>query len=195
MQLQMQQHRLIKINQDLRHRMAVMETQGKALIQQKVELEAAAQAQQQNLVALQLEASQLRKEIQSLELERELAEIADTSLVTFGTSPPASALAAPSTLPRQESSVWAECSADHSFLADSFEQDEDLSFLLRSSSAQSLEKRSSDDEKSREMFLVRLLLFLGHWQKKKISIVFKNKFRVVHLLPVSHFKQEGHKIL
>lgn len=152
MQLQMQQHRLIKINQDLRHRMAVMEAQGKALIQQKVELEAAAQAQQQDLGALQLEASQLRKEIQSLELERELAKIVETSLVTSGTSPLASALAAPSTLSRQESSVWAE------FGADPFEQDEDLSFLARSSSPEGLEKRSSDDEKSREMFLVKLLL-------------------------------------
>lgn len=151
--LQMQQHRLIKINQDLRHRMAVMEAQSKALIRQKVELEAAAQAQQQDLGALQLEATRLRKEIQSLELERELTEIAETSLVTSGTSPLASALAAPSTLSRQESSVWAECGADRDFLANAFEQDEDLYFLPRSSSAGGLEKRSSDDEKSREIFL------------------------------------------
>lgn len=139
-----------------------MEAQSKALIQQKVELEAAAQAQQQDLGALQLEATRLRKEIQSLELERELTKIAETSLVTSGTSPLASALAAPSTLSRQESSVWAECGADRDFLANAFEQDEDLYFLPRSSSAGGLEKRSSDDEKSTEMFLVKLLLSLGH---------------------------------
>lgn len=155
-QLQMQQHRLIKINQDLRHRMAVMEAQGKSLIQQKVELEAAAQAQQQDLQALQLEAGHLRKEIQSLELERELAKIAETSLVTSGTSPLASALEVPSTLSRQESSVWAECGADHDFLADIIEQDEDFPFLPRSSIADVLDKRSSDDEESREIFLVKL---------------------------------------
>lgn len=140
-----------------------MEAQSKALIQQKVELEAAAQAQQQDLGALQLEATRLRKEIQSLELERELTKIAETSLVTSGTSPLASALAAPSsTLSRQESSVWAECGADRDFLANAFEQDEDLYFLPRSSSTWGLEKRSSDDEKSTEILLVKLLLSLGH---------------------------------
>lgn len=158
----MQQHRLIKINQDLRHRMAVVEAQGKALIQQKVELEAAAQAQQQDLGALLLEASRLRKEIQSLELERELTKIAEISLVTSGTSSLAPAPAVTSTLARQESSVWAECGVDRDFLANAFEQDEDLSFLPRSSSARGLEKRSSDGEKSREMFLVKLLLSIGH---------------------------------
>lgn len=141
-----------------------MEAQGKALIQQKVELEAAAQAQQQDLGALQLEASRLRKEIQSLELERELAKIVETSLVTSGTLPLASALAAPSTLSRQESSVWAECGAGHDFLADDFEQDEGLSFPLGSSSAGGLEKRSSEDKKSGEMFLVKPLLSLEHLQ-------------------------------
>uniref|UniRef100_A0A3Q3QQB1 RILP-like protein 1 n=1 Tax=Monopterus albus TaxID=43700 RepID=A0A3Q3QQB1_MONAL len=55
--LQMQQHRLMRINQDLRHRIGVMEAQGKGLIQQRAELEAAAQAQQQELRALQLEQS------------------------------------------------------------------------------------------------------------------------------------------
>lgn len=154
--LQMQQHRLIKINQDLRHRMAVVEDQAKALIQQKVELEAAAQAQQQDIGTLQLEATRLRKEIQSLELERELAEIAETPLVTSGTSPQDSApAAAPPTLSRQESSVWAEFTADHDFLASVFEQDEDLSLLPGLSSAGGLEKRSSDDEKSREIFWKR----------------------------------------
>lgn len=145
-QLQMQQHRLIKLNQDLRHRMALMEAQGKTLIQQKVELQAAAQAQQQDLQALQLEAGRLRKEIQSLELDQVLAKIAETTLVTSETS----AMEVPPTLSRQESSLWAECGAD------TVEQDEDICFLPRPS----IENRNSDDEKSREMFLVKLLLSL-----------------------------------
>lgn len=82
----MQQHRVIRINQDLRHRIGVMEAQGKALIQQKAELEAAAQAQQQELGALQLEVTRLRKELQGWELEREVTNIVDTSLTTSGMS-------------------------------------------------------------------------------------------------------------
>lgn len=84
----MQQHRVIRINQDLRHRIGVMEAQGKALIQQKAELEAAAQAQQQELGALQLEVTRLRKELQGWELEREVMNIVDTSLTTSGMSSP-----------------------------------------------------------------------------------------------------------
>lgn len=86
----MQQHRVIRINQDLRHRIGVMEAQGKALIQQKAELEAAAQAQQQELGALQLEVTRLRKELQGWELEREVTNIVDTSLTTSGMSSPTS---------------------------------------------------------------------------------------------------------
>lgn len=86
----MQQHRVIRINQDLRHRIGVMEAKGKALIQQKAELEAAAQAQQQELGALQLEVTRLRKELQGWELEREVTNIVDTSLTTSGMSSPTS---------------------------------------------------------------------------------------------------------
>uniref|UniRef100_A0A3Q3WVM5 RILP-like protein 1 n=1 Tax=Mola mola TaxID=94237 RepID=A0A3Q3WVM5_MOLML len=78
--LQMQQHRVIRINQDLRRRTGVMEAQGKALIQHKAELEAAAQAQQQELGALQQEVARLRKELQGWEIERELTNILETSL-------------------------------------------------------------------------------------------------------------------
>ncbi|KAF3850785.1 hypothetical protein F7725_012557, partial [Dissostichus mawsoni] len=53
--LQTQQHRLIRTNQDLRHRIGLREAQGKALIQQRAGLEAEAQARQQELGALQLE--------------------------------------------------------------------------------------------------------------------------------------------
>lgn len=85
----MQQHRLIKINQDLRHRMGVMEGQGKALIQQRAELEAAAQAQQQELEALQLEVTRLRKELRGWDL-REVTDIEETSLARSGMSSPPS---------------------------------------------------------------------------------------------------------
>ncbi|XP_035848670.1 RILP-like protein 1 isoform X3 [Sander lucioperca] len=88
--LQMQQHRLIRINQDLRHRIGVMEAQGKALIQQRAELEAAAQARQQELGALQLEVVRLRKELRGWELEREVTDIEETSLTRSGMSPPTS---------------------------------------------------------------------------------------------------------
>uniref|UniRef100_A0A3P9QBZ6 RILP-like protein 1 n=1 Tax=Poecilia reticulata TaxID=8081 RepID=A0A3P9QBZ6_POERE len=73
--LQLQQHRLIRINQDLLHRTGLMEAQGKTLIQQRAELEASAQAQQQEYAALQLEVRRLTKELQEKELERELVEI------------------------------------------------------------------------------------------------------------------------
>lgn len=131
-----------------------MEAQGKALIQQKAELEAASQAQQQELGALQLEATRLRREIQSLELEREVTNIVESSHIISGSSPLSSAVAAPSDLSRKESSVWAECGADPDFLASSFEQDDNLSFLARSSNGEDYERRSSDDEKLADMFLV-----------------------------------------
>lgn len=55
-----------------------METQGKALIQQRAELEAAAQARQQETGSLQLEVTRLTKELRELELEREVVEIKET---------------------------------------------------------------------------------------------------------------------
>lgn len=86
----MQQHRLIRINQELRRRIGVMEGQGKALIQQRAELEASAQAQQQELGALQLEVKSLRKELREWELEREVTNIEETSLITSVMSSPTS---------------------------------------------------------------------------------------------------------
>lgn len=86
----MQQHRLIRINQELRRRIGVMEVQGKALIQQRAELEASAQAQQQELGALQLEVRSLRKELREWELEREVTNIEETSLITSVMSSPTS---------------------------------------------------------------------------------------------------------
>lgn len=63
MQLQQQQSRLMKINHDLRHKISVVEAQGKALIGQKVELEAGTQAQAQEVGALRQEVVRLRERL------------------------------------------------------------------------------------------------------------------------------------
>lgn len=70
----------MRVNQDLRHRIGVMEARGKALIQRKAELEAAAPAQQQELGTLQQEVARLRKELRGWELEREVAGVIQPSL-------------------------------------------------------------------------------------------------------------------
>ncbi|XP_034048472.1 RILP-like protein 1 isoform X1 [Thalassophryne amazonica] len=62
--LQQQQSRLMKINHDLRHKISVVEAQGKALIEQKVELEASAQAQAQEVGGLRQEVVRLRERLQ-----------------------------------------------------------------------------------------------------------------------------------
>lgn len=80
----------MRLNQDLRHRTGVMEAQGKALIQQRSELEAAAQARQQELLVLQLELTKLRKELREWELEKEVAEIEEFSLTRPGRLLPSS---------------------------------------------------------------------------------------------------------
>ncbi|KAM9734337.1 RILP-like protein 1 [Menidia menidia] len=62
--LQQQQSRLMKINHDLRHKISVVEAQGKALIGQKVELQAGAQTQAQEVGALRQEVARLRDRLQ-----------------------------------------------------------------------------------------------------------------------------------
>ncbi|XP_037835364.1 RILP-like protein 1 isoform X2 [Kryptolebias marmoratus] len=62
--LQQQQSRLMKINHDLRHKISVVEAQGKALIGQKVELEASAQAQAQEVSTLRQDVARLREQFQ-----------------------------------------------------------------------------------------------------------------------------------
>uniref|UniRef100_A0A8C4ZR62 RILP-like protein 1 n=1 Tax=Gadus morhua TaxID=8049 RepID=A0A8C4ZR62_GADMO len=64
--LQQQQNRLMKINHDLRHKISVVEAQGKALIEQKVELEAGAQARGQEVGALRQEVTRLRERLQGV---------------------------------------------------------------------------------------------------------------------------------
>ncbi|XP_025020162.1 RILP-like protein 1 [Python bivittatus] len=62
--LQQQQNRLMKINHDLRHRITVVEAQGKALIEQKVELEAYLQTKEQEMAVLRAELGKLREKPQ-----------------------------------------------------------------------------------------------------------------------------------
>lgn len=59
-----------------------MEARGKVLIQQKADVEAAAQGQQQELGALQQQVTRLRKELQGWELEREVASVLQPSAAT-----------------------------------------------------------------------------------------------------------------
>lgn len=54
----------MKINHDLRHKISVVEAQGKALIEQKVELEASAQARDQEVGALRQDVARLRERLQ-----------------------------------------------------------------------------------------------------------------------------------
>ncbi|XP_045152790.1 RILP-like protein 1 isoform X2 [Echinops telfairi] len=61
--LQQQQTRLMKINHDLRHRVTVVEAQGKALIEQKVELEADLQTKEQEMGCLRTELGKLRERL------------------------------------------------------------------------------------------------------------------------------------
>ncbi|XP_051765760.1 RILP-like protein 1 isoform X3 [Ctenopharyngodon idella] len=61
--LQQQLNRLMKINHDLRHKITVVEAQGKALIEQKVELEASGQARQQELGNLRQEVVRLKERL------------------------------------------------------------------------------------------------------------------------------------
>ncbi|XP_051907888.1 RILP-like protein 1 isoform X8 [Hippocampus zosterae] len=61
--LQQQQSRLMKINHDLRHKISAVEAQGKALIEQKVELEAGAQSRGQEVGALRQEVARLRERL------------------------------------------------------------------------------------------------------------------------------------
>ncbi|XP_078523735.1 RILP-like protein 1 isoform X1 [Lissotriton helveticus] len=62
--LQQQQNRLMKINHDLRHRINVVEAQGKSLIEQKVELEADLQTKEHESGKMRMEIGKLREKLQ-----------------------------------------------------------------------------------------------------------------------------------
>lgn len=53
----------MKINHDLRHRITVVEAQGKSLIEQKVELEAYLQAKEQESGNMRMEIAKLRERL------------------------------------------------------------------------------------------------------------------------------------
>uniref|UniRef100_A0AAV2JEW7 RH2 domain-containing protein n=1 Tax=Knipowitschia caucasica TaxID=637954 RepID=A0AAV2JEW7_KNICA len=78
--LQLQQKRVMKMNQELQHRLSVVEAQGKVLVQGKVEMEAVAQARTQELGQLRREVSRLQRELQDLETHVS-SETADLSSV------------------------------------------------------------------------------------------------------------------
>lgn len=126
--LQQQQTRLIKTNQELRHRLALLETQGKALVQHRAELEAVAQGRLQELGSLRQEVSRLQRELQDIDMDRRQEQVHMSSgLCAVGSSPTAASLTvASSTCPDSQdraSSVWVECAGDPEFLANCFEKE------------------------------------------------------------------------
>ncbi|KAM6155588.1 RILP-like protein 1 [Rhynchocyon petersi] len=76
--LQQQQTRLMKINHDLRHRVTVVEAQGKSLIEQKVELEADLQTKEQEMGRLRMELGKLRERLQGDPSENGQEEVTET---------------------------------------------------------------------------------------------------------------------
>ncbi|XP_078410724.1 RILP-like protein 1 isoform X3 [Cetorhinus maximus] len=62
--LQLQQNRLMKINHELRHKVTVIDAQGKGLIEQKVELETTLQTKEQEMGNMRMEIGKLREKYQ-----------------------------------------------------------------------------------------------------------------------------------
>ncbi|XP_012772708.2 RILP-like protein 1 isoform X4 [Maylandia zebra] len=157
--LQLQQHRLIRMNQELLHRIGLMEAQGKTLIQQRAELEAAAQAQHQEAGALRLEVTRLKKELRELEREIEVAQTEELPLSNSEISSPASPLmtsaaaAAHLSSSFKPNSVWVECGADPDFLENCFECDKSLSFLRKSANREDNKEDGDEEENSTTLLL------------------------------------------
>ncbi|XP_055080038.1 RILP-like protein 1 [Periophthalmus magnuspinnatus] len=130
--LQLQQSRVMKMNQEQRHRLALMETQGKALVQQRAELEAVAQARLQDLGQLKQDVSRLQRELQDLQdlqLHSQLEPVhmneglsrAEALPAVTATLSGASTAAGDAAV--KPSSVWMECAGDAEFLANCFERE------------------------------------------------------------------------
>ncbi|XP_030593649.1 RILP-like protein 1 isoform X2 [Archocentrus centrarchus] len=155
--LQLQQHRLIRMNQELLHRTGVMEAQGKTLIQQRAELEAAAQTHHQELGALRLEVTRLKKELRELELEREVAEIEELPLpnseIPSPTPPLRTSSAAALSNSLKPNSVWVECGGDPDFMENCFECDKSLPFLPKSANREDNEEEGNEEETSTALLL------------------------------------------
>ncbi|XP_029366625.1 RILP-like protein 1 isoform X2 [Echeneis naucrates] len=152
----MQQHRLIRINQDLRHRIGVMEVQGKALIQQRVELEAVVQARQQEVGALQQDVARLKRELREWELEREMTEIANSSprsgMLLHATPYMTSSESAPSKASKTNS-VWMECGGDSAFPMNCYDYDKSPCLLQKSPHRENYEVEQKEDEDSPALLL------------------------------------------
>lgn len=129
--LQLQQHRLMRMNQELRHRVGLVESQGKAVIQQRAQLEAVTQAQE-------LELGQLRQELARL-TEDHQQQLEGTSLLSTPRSTTPRTRTRRNKAQRQstvekakkqqqpspkaagacseEASLWVECGMDQDFLS------------------------------------------------------------------------------
>lgn len=184
--LQLQQSRLMKMNQDLRHRLAVLEAQGKALVQQRAELEAVAQVRLQELGTLRQEVSRLQRELQDMDMDRQKEHVhMFTGLCAAGSSPAAAvalAVASP-TCPNSEdkpSSVWVECAGDPEFLAQCFEQEpltkadceEDDTALLLLDRAGTEEDTDSEGQEDSPRFTLQELRDVLHERNQLKAQVF-----------------------
>ncbi|KAG7265237.1 hypothetical protein CRUP_007781, partial [Coryphaenoides rupestris] len=129
--LQAQQLRLMQMNQDLRHRLATVESQGKAAVQQRTELEALAQARLQEVGSLQQEMSRLKAQRYrrvpgpetETETETETEVAAGKEVFTARRSPAEASHASTQTTavtpePIRKNSLWEECGGGDSGLLD-----------------------------------------------------------------------------
>ncbi|KAL6465778.1 hypothetical protein MHYP_G00259110 [Metynnis hypsauchen] len=136
--LHVEQHRLMKINQDLKHLISILEAQGKALIQQRAELEALSQARQQDLGSVKMQLAYLKEEHQ-----KNILNVA-TELVDWSSPRPlsqASHMQPPRSTPDDmQKTVWAECETDWDSLAEHFDPPKRLA-LVRTH----IEKGSKED--------------------------------------------------
>lgn len=145
------------MNQELLHRIGVTEAQGKTLIQQRAELTTAAQAHHQELGALRLEVTRLKKELRELELEREVAEIEELPLsnseIPAPTPPLMTSSAAALCNSLKPNSVWVECGGDPDFMENCFECDKSLPFLPRSANREDNEEAGNEEKTSTALLL------------------------------------------
>ncbi|CAL8247708.1 unnamed protein product [Merluccius merluccius] len=129
--LQAQQLRLMRMNQDLRHRLATVESQGKAAIQHRTELEAVAQARLQEVGSLQQELSSLKAQHSRVREPEGETEVAAGKELPMGNSPAKTSHVSTQTTakiatpdPIRQNSLWVECGGGESgLLAGVFESE------------------------------------------------------------------------
>lgn len=169
--LQLQQNHLMKVNQDLRHRLTLLETQGKGLVQQRAELEAVFHAQLHELQSLKQEVSRLQRELQDMDLDRLGHDHESSGLSTSPSSSTTASVSLTVAIPASRAedkptSVWEECAEDPEFLANCFEQepltitdckkDDSACLLLDRSSSEPEEDMDSDGQDSPRFTLQEL---------------------------------------